>query len=106
MFLILCPQQATSPVPVSTPQLPLPAAHQHNRTSSGIELGSHRSSGDGGSEADMEDATPYATLKVNNNGVNPVNDSLEEEDEEEESHYSLIRQPDGRADDPAYSPLA
>lgn len=79
--------------------LQIPASHSghaHHRTSSGVELGSHRSSGDGGSEIDMDSEAPYATLKTRN--------EIETE-EEEESHYSLIRQPDGRADDPAYSPL-
>ena len=51
-----------------------------------------RSAGDGGS---MVDENNYSSLK-----------NLHPEDlEGEESHYAMVRQPDGRADEPTYSSL-
>jgi uncharacterized membrane protein len=53
-----------------------------------------RSAGDGGS---MVDESNYATVK------NLCDEDLELMDEE--SHYALVRKPDGRADEPTYSTL-
>lgn len=66
----------------------------------------HRSSGDGGSgssDVESSDGGPYATVRMESERVRV--EAVKEEDEEEDSHYSLIRQPDGRADEPPYSPL-
>jgi hypothetical protein len=46
-----------------------------------------------------QSSPPYAKVKVmTSKGLIEV----EEEDEEEESHYALIRQPDGQADEARY----
>ncbi len=58
---------------------------------------SGRSAGDGGST--IEDENNYASVK------NLCDEDLELMDEEDDSHYSLIRKPDGRADESPYSTL-
>ena len=57
---------------------------------------SSRSAGDGGSESN------YATLNDKNCTSKRKQHMLCEDDEEEESHYSLIRKPDGQADEGNY----
>lgn len=56
-----------------------------------------RSAGDGGSESN------YAT--VNDKSSQKPNMICDEDEEEEESHYSLIRKPDGQADEANYNTL-
>ena len=85
------------------------SSSEHTSATSSVMLSAadHRSSGDGGSgSSDIEsDGAPYATVRHDQSERLRIEGSLLEEDEEEDSHYSLVRQPDGRADDPAYSPL-
>ncbi|QQP35092.1 Sushi domain containing 1, partial [Caligus rogercresseyi] len=69
---------------LSTPILPTSQTLQHSRDAS---VGG-RSAGDGGS---VVDEANYATLH--------------QEDTDDSSHYTLIRKPDGRADEPKYSTL-
>ena len=57
-----------------------------------------RSAGDGGSESN------YATVNDKSNRKPNISCDEDEEDEEE-SHYSLIRKPDGQADEGPYSTL-
>ena len=69
--------------------LPLPPTHNNNNNS---DCG--RSAGDGGS---IPEEANYSTVKI-----------LEDEDLElleEDSHYALVRKPDGKADEPTYSSL-
>ena len=47
----------------------------------------------------MVEEANYATLK------NLTDEDLELMEEEEDSHYALVRQPDGKADEPEYSSL-
>ena len=56
-----------------------------------------RSAGDGGSESN------YATVNDKPTQKQPM--LCDEDDEEEESHYSLIRKPDGQADEGNYNTL-
>ena len=69
-------------------------ANIESSTSSSSEYGGGaRSSGDGGSSIHAEESN-YATLtKIN---------EFRGDEEEEDSHYSLIRKPDGQADDSKY----
>ncbi|XP_071750190.1 uncharacterized protein [Lepeophtheirus salmonis] len=80
-----------SPLPI------LPSSSQHLHHSRDVSGGSSsiggRSAGDGGS---VVDEANYATLLQENIADN----------DNESSHYTLIRKPDGRADEPNYSTLS
>ena len=83
------------------PQVAIGNFSNLNVSSSSSEYGAGqgaRSSGDGGSApSTVADDSNYATLTNLGQG--------HEDDLEEDSHYSLIRKPDGQADEPKYSTL-
>lgn len=60
---------------------------------------SSRSAGDGGSESN------YATVNDKNCASIRRQHILCDDEEEEESHYSLIRKPDGQADEGSYNTM-